>query len=252
MNETFLNRLSLGKTAPEPRELRCANCGEPLPMLGEEPVLTCMSCGQGHRSLAPPPPAPEIVEAPLGRGDRAAVLWGTRWWAAHVVEVMPNGGWRVHYEGWAPSFDEVVEKNRIRPIDYDPGPSIIPPPPPEQPIKVKRGSMLSAVGIVLVFAAGAGFLLSWALGAQVFNPDAEPQKISQAKLAPIFDRMPGSAVGADARLTAGQSVYVKWGGGWYRGTILEAQTANSILIRYDGWEDSYNEVVPRDRLRSLK
>jgi hypothetical protein len=37
------------------------------------------------------------------------------WYGARVVEVRP-GGWKVHYPGWDPKWDEWVDKSRIRPI----------------------------------------------------------------------------------------------------------------------------------------
>ena len=245
MGEAFSGSSSSEAMIREERQLACAACGEPLPNDVLETVLICETCGQGHRSL--PPPAVTEPSA-FAVGDRVAVMWGAHWWAAHIVEVLPDEQRRVHYEGWAPTFDQVVDTSRIRAIAYTPPPSIVPP-KFEKKLKVKRASMASAIGIVAVFLAGAAALFFWAFGAQVFNPNPDGETPSTASVGAIFDRVPGAALSPTTRLEVGQSVFVKWGGGWYRGTVLEISAPDAILIRYVGWSDAENEVVSRDRLR---
>lgn len=230
------------------RPLTCANCGELLPMSGEA-VLTCTVCGQGHRSLAPPPPSAEMR---FQVGDKVAVLWGAHWWSAHVVEVTGEHSRRVHYEGWAPNLDEVVENRRIRAIDYDPGPSIVPPRIDESELKVKRANWFSAAGIVLVFAAGVGFLLFWAFGDQVFNPKSNPSAVETAGVGAVFDRVPGKALSPDVPVQKGGAFFVKWGDGWYPAEVLEVLGPDEFLVQYDGWSVDHNEIVSRDRLRILR
>jgi hypothetical protein len=96
--------------------------------------------------LAPPPP---VYREDLGIGDLVAVMRGERWWAAHVVEAVGSDHWRIHYDGWGPAYDEVVDICRVRPIDYVPGSSIIPP-AFEPKMKVKRAGLVPAMGILFV------------------------------------------------------------------------------------------------------
>ena len=230
------------------QQLSCANCGEPLQMTENEEVLTCELCGQGHKSIAPPPATKANEIEP---GDSVAVLWGEHWWSAHVVEVLGRNKWRVHYEGWAPSFDEVVTASRIRALDYVPGSSIIPP-VFEHTLKVKRANIISAVGIVLVLIAGIAFLLSWALGDQVFSVHSSSiSDFEAANLGAITGRLPGMPVNDTLFIQPGQEFYVKWGEGWYLGTAVEVYDQNNILIQYSGWGADQDEIVTRDRLRTI-
>lgn len=231
------------------QQLSCANCGEPLQMPRDDEVLTCELCGQGHKSLAPPPPTSRATG--FETGDGVAVLWGDRWWSAHIVETLERNRWRVHYEGWAPSFDEIVDETRLRALDYVPGSSIIPP-VFEPNLKVKRANILSAVSIVLVIMAGFGFLAVWAFGGNMFtSQDDHTTSIEAARLGAITGRTPGIAIDGRYLLQPDQLFYVKWGGSWYRGTVLEVLDQNRVLIRYMGWGDSQDEIVTRDRLRAM-
>lgn len=230
------------------RPLMCANCGELLPMSGDT-VLTCAVCGQGHRSLAPPPPSAEMR---FQVGDKVAVLWGAHWWAAHVVALTAENTRRVHYEGWAPTVDEEVEIRRIRAIDYEPGPSIVPPRFDEPELKVKRVNWFSAAGIVLVFAAGLGLLLFSAFGGQPSNPKTTTAPTENASLGAVFDRVPGTSLGAAASVQKGGAYFVKWGDGWYPAKVLEVLSQDEFVVQYDGWSVDHNEIVTRDRLRVLR
>ena len=243
MGEALWGSSSLETAGREEKQLACANCGEPLPLDVLETVLICEACGQGHRSL-PPPALTEPTDFDVG--DRVAVIWGEHWWAAHVVEVLPKNRRRVHYEGWAPTFDDVVENSRIRAIAYTPPPSIVPP-KFEKKLKVKHANMASAAGIVMVFAAGVSALVFWAFGPQVFNPN--PDDVETAAVSAIFDRVPGTAISSNAKLEVGQSVFVQWGKGWYQGVILAVPGPDAAVIRYVGWGEAEDEIVSLDRLR---
>jgi len=245
MGEAFLGSASLGTERREERQLACANCGEPLPLDVLQTVLTCETCGQGHRSL-PPPSITEPTEFEVG--ERVAVMWGNHWWSAHVVEMLPNNQRRVHYEGWAPTFDETVDNARIRAIGYKPPTSIVPP-KFERKLKVKHANMASALGIVAVFAAGIVALMFWAFGPQVYNPNAGTEDLAAAAVGGIFDSVPGTTISPDTTLEVGQSVFVKWGDGWYQGVVLSVSGPDSALIRYLGWGETEDENVSLDRLR---
>ena len=227
--------------------MRCANCGELLPADGGS-VLTCSACGLRHRSVSPPAEARNAV---FQVGDRVAVLRGGHWWSAHVVEILSQRTRRVHYEGWAPSFDNEVDCGDIRPLAYEPGPSIIPPTIDESKLKIKRGGVFSAVSIVLILAAGGAALVFWAQGGQN-NRSSEPSEVQAANMGGIFDRVPGTALRPDAQIQKDGMYFVKWGDGWYRGKVIEIVSPDRFVVQYDGWSIDYNESVSRSRLRSVE
>jgi hypothetical protein len=45
---------------------------------------------------------------------RLEAQWGNRWYTATVVETLPDGRIKVHYEGWSNAFDEAVPRSRLR------------------------------------------------------------------------------------------------------------------------------------------
>ena len=60
---------------------------------------------------------------------------------------------------------------------------------------------------------------------------------------------PGLVPDATTPLTVGQSVQVEWNGSWYEGSILALRDDGRVRIHYEGWAQSYDEDVTRDRLR---
>ncbi len=47
-------------------------------------------------------------------GQAVEVLWNGTWYASSIVRVNGNGTYRIHYTGWADSWDEDVGPDRIR------------------------------------------------------------------------------------------------------------------------------------------
>ncbi len=239
------------------KPLLCAFCGALLP-ISNQAVLTCRMCGQGHRSLPPPPVHPQTAfgeTAQFQLGDRVAVLWGAHWWTAHVVEVVSEYTCKVHYEGWAPAFDSVVDMRKIRPLDYEPRPSIIP--PFDEAVRTgKRSDLRVALGVTLVLAICGTAMAVWITGAFSSSPSAiesaQSSGVESAKMGGIFDRVPGQTLEPGAAIERGAVYFVKWGEGWYRGTVLEVINPNEFVIQYDGWSRDHNEIVTRDKLRALR
>ena len=64
------------------------------------------------------------TETPLGAqpsaagqlvpGQAVSVYWGSRWYDATVLTAQPDGRVRIHYDGWADSWDEDVTLDRVR------------------------------------------------------------------------------------------------------------------------------------------
>ena len=231
------------EASESPLPLTCAACDSILQISEGEHAFRCTFCGQGHKFLEPP--STETKKS-YELGDAVAVLNSGHWWSAHVVEPMGESRWKIHYDGWAPTSVETVGDHRIRPLDYEPGSSIIPPPPELPPIKVKRGNPwfpIAAIATVL----GAGVLFY----AASTKPPGTPLERARIKQSSIFRQM-GDSVGTDTLIKTGQKYYVKWGETWYLGTVKSVDPDGMVLIHYDGWDDSHDSLVSRDRLRKLE
>lgn len=64
--------------------------------------------------VATTPPGAPIAGIPLVAGTPVWVEWNGSWYAAVVLEGRPDGGTRVHYEGYSDAFDETVPPDRVR------------------------------------------------------------------------------------------------------------------------------------------
>ena len=58
--------------------------------------------------IAPPP------TIQLNAGQPVQIHWGARWYQGRVVSALPDGTVRVHYQGWSPSADENMGRDRLR------------------------------------------------------------------------------------------------------------------------------------------
>jgi hypothetical protein len=49
------------------------------------------------------------------KGDKVRIMWGSKWWAGEILEVQDGDKYKIHYDGWNASSDEVVGNDRLRP-----------------------------------------------------------------------------------------------------------------------------------------
>lgn len=64
----------------------------------------------------------------------------------------------------------------------------------------------------------------------------------------MADSKAPAPVSADTILKTGDRLQVEWHGAWYPGEVMGLQENGDIKIHYAGWDDSFDEVVPRSRL----
>jgi hypothetical protein len=57
---------------------------------------------------------PVTAGTPLEKGQRLQAEQEGLWWAAEVMSLRPDGRVKIHYTGWASSWDEVVPRSRLR------------------------------------------------------------------------------------------------------------------------------------------
>ncbi len=63
---------------------------------------------------APPVAAVQPVGKSFAAGDDVEVEWKGSWYPASVMELKPQGRYKIHYDGYDNSWDEVVGASRIR------------------------------------------------------------------------------------------------------------------------------------------
>ena len=67
--------------------------------------------------VAAPPPAPTAAPAAYTAGQPVHINWAGTWYAGRIVDVGAGetaGQYRIHYDGWADSWDEWVTPDRLR------------------------------------------------------------------------------------------------------------------------------------------
>jgi len=52
--------------------------------------------------------------------------------------------------------------------------------------------------------------------------------------------------------SVGDQVEVEWAGSWYKASVLQILTNGRVKVHYIGWSDSWDEVVPLNRVRREK
>jgi hypothetical protein len=59
----------------------------------------------------------------------------------------------------------------------------------------------------------------------------------------------GIAVDADTPLEVGSRVLADWNGIWWRAQVIGLESGGRVRVHYLGWEDRWDETVPRSRLQ---
>ena len=84
----------------------------------------------------------------------------------------------------------------------------------------------------------------------------QPAPVYFVRPAPVFVRPApvvqrdehGILVMGDTRLRVGQAVRAQWGASWFDAQVIAVEGDN-VRIHYTGYDEMWNEVVPRHRLR---
>jgi hypothetical protein len=147
-------------------------------------------------------------------GDSVEIQWEGSWFPGQVLEVLSDGVFKIHYSGFDSSWDEVVTPARLRA-------------PGAVAAKSGDGSQ-STISSPSQTAGGA-----------VSQP---------VSFDPIKQLLLGEQVTAKTPLEPGDAVLADWGGTYWEARVLDLQKKN-VKITYVGWDSSWNETVPRSRLR---
>ena len=66
---------------------------------------------------------------------------------------------------------------------------------------------------------------------------------------PVPVQATGEPIDSTLPLKPADAVHVEWGNAWWKASVIEALPDGNVKIHYTGWESSWDEVVPRSRLR---
>ena len=58
----------------------------------------------------------------------------------------------------------------------------------------------------------------------------------------------GKPVYPNTELAPGDQVFIEWYGTWYPGEVIALEKDGTVSVHYSGWDDSFDEAVPRSRL----
>ncbi len=61
----------------------------------------------------------------------------------------------------------------------------------------------------------------------------------------------GQTIDADTPLAVDQSVLVEWGGNWWSATVIDTLADGTVKVHYTGWDEQWDEIVPRSRLQMV-
>lgn len=204
------------------KPLTCSKCGAPVTAEPDDRIITCEYCGQSHTFLPPPPDEPEETQYRVG--EPVAVLWGGRWWPAYVTAERGER-YEIHYEGWSDSWDEEVDRDRVRHRDLT------------RAVEAVRQGGARALRTLAIVAALAVVLAGGLVALLVFVPSDSG---TSAEAVPAGD--------PNATYEAQQRVLIRWRGRWYPGVVVERR-AGKYLVSYDEYDASWDEEVEPDRLR---
>jgi hypothetical protein len=195
-------------------------------------------------------------DTPLLIGQDLQVKYGGTWWAASIVGLEPDGRVRIHYFGWADSYDEVKSRAelqldpdvRLRALDGSfvrdgrPPASLTSYDEIKGRVELQLDPDARLLDVEPVFPARSG------------SPSWTPKDASRL-LTGTVQFNPGSIASSNipvqpyTPLSVGQDLQVKYGNTWWAASIVGFEPDGRVRIHYFGWADSYDEVRPRTDLQ---
>ncbi|MBC7856802.1 MAG: hypothetical protein IAF94_25510 [Pirellulaceae bacterium] len=197
--------------------------------LGLKKVSLVLACSIAVL-LLPAFAAAEKVAKPAANQDAppvnrtGEVFWGSKWYPVQVLEEK-DGKFHVHYNGYSDSSNEWVGKDRIRFAGKPAG---------ETKCEVEWSGKWYPAHVV---AEEKG---QWKIKYDDYS-DTWNEWVGKERI-----RFPAKAKAAAA---AGKAK-VLWGSTWYPAQVLEEKDGK-FHIKYDGYGDSWNEWVGKDRIRLI-
>jgi hypothetical protein len=150
---------------------------------------------------------------PYKVGDAVKAEWYGSWWNAEVVEVK-QGKVKVHYDGWSSQWDELVPTRRVRPASQ---------PDAEEDYDTYEEEEYTA---------------SPSTGAMPVSGGNQTTQATRTK-----------PVRAETQLRVGDRVQGEWYGYWWEAEVLAVRDDGKVRVHWTGWDKSWDETVPRSRLR---
>ncbi len=206
--------------------LSCAECGADLTVPPSGNVIRCPYCKREHLFVAPPATRRPDQAQQYAPGTAVLVEWGGRWWYATVISVLGDGRWKIHYDGWSSRWDETVVASRIAPRGSS--------------LPLARGSA-GAIGAVIAIV---GIVV---MGGVLMAVRARPREAVSARSSSATPT--GLPIDARTIVVPGERVEVLDHARWYSSHVLSLRADGQIQVHYDGWASSYDEFIPRDRVR---
>ncbi len=93
----------LAEAPPHGAELQPNDAHE---LLAEKVLFNPNPIPSSNTAIAP--------DTPLEIGQHLQVKWGDQWWAGRVLGLEPDGKVRIHYFGWADSWDEAKPRTELQ------------------------------------------------------------------------------------------------------------------------------------------
>jgi len=188
-------------------------------------------------------------------GDKVEILFGGKWYPGTVLEA-GEGKWKVHYDGYADSWDTWLGADKLRPA----GGGGAEPAPPGGGAELETGEMAEAswnnswYEVKILAIDGNRVQVRWWETAQVEWIERERirRKGEFKEILPRKGRE-GNGGGLPAVKMVGREVEVFWNGKWYPARVEKAE-GNRLSIRYVGFESSaatQSEWVSLPRVREV-
>ena len=235
-----------------------ANATTPAPLtIGANPG--------GNSNSSNPQGQPITNETPLAVGG--SILGQAKdgkWYPSRVTEVLADGSVKIHYEAFPAEFDEIVPRTRIRLAEAAGNSPMttfasattpnIPQTSPNPFPTAGSSPFPQSTGVTAQTVAGTSPAVSPSPGTPT-----QPMNVgSGTPTATVPDAsvpgtFPANTVEATlSNLKQGQSARAFWGATWYNVKILTVLPDKTAKIHYDGYADSFDEVVPLTKLRLPK
>jgi hypothetical protein len=149
---------------------------------------------------------------PFKVGDKAYAQWAGEWEPIEILELIPEGGYKVRWTNWGPEFDGMVQ-----------GAPVLKEPPPGAKVSVKRS-----------------------------GPPPSAEHVSPTRGGRFGQGQgsePGVAIDASTPLAAGDKIYAQWVGNWVPAEVVSLVGTVAVTVRIEQDGAPFSPTLPRQFIR---
>jgi hypothetical protein len=232
-----------------------------VPSAAAAPIAIAPAALPAPAASSTPSPAPAAPVVAVSPQRSVLIRWGTGWYPGTVLRNECQRYVRIQFTGYGPEWEEIASLEDLR--DPSQGATTVPEersaegPTLDPQDRLTRGMALDALygstwyPVHVLSVHGDTVRVHYDGYEARWDEDMSRDRLRRRGVgdAQRSEAAPGGvAVDGQTTLLEGQRVWVRSGSNWHLSRVVSGECNGLVRVHYLGWSNTWDEVVPRDRM----